>query len=151
MSPNASGALAVLDIGASVDKESLDLLQEARDYLLALPRHPLTQDLARRIDAHLQDPTVARAQAVSQRVTELESKRSVQMSNVWGLTSTGIASLVVSLAGDELEIQSPRASLLAGSSSGKQFAFGLAKNLAAGIQIKLEHGPFWALNLNKQK
>lgn len=128
-----------------VDDETMNLLRDARDYLWSLPRHPMTRELAQRIDAHLDNPSVLRTAAVVQKADQLAARRVVRMSNVWGLTAEGIPSLVVSLTGDEVEIQSPRSALLSGTSSGKQFAIQLAKSLAPGIRFHLDPGPFWAL------
>jgi hypothetical protein len=41
-----------------------DLLEQARDYLLRLPPVPLTRDLARRLDGHLQAPDQAHVRHV---------------------------------------------------------------------------------------
>lgn len=123
---------------------TLELLREAHNYLCALPPHPMTRALAQRIDAHLDDPSIARAREVERQKIELEARRAVQMSEIWKPNAAGVPLLVVSLAGDELEITSPRAAQLHGSSSGKQLAIHLAKELAAGVRIKLDKGPFWA-------
>lgn len=127
------------------DFHALDLLREAHSYLCALPHHPMTRALAQRIDAHLDDPSVARAQEVERQSIELHARRAIQMSEIWKPNAAGVPLLVVSLAGDELEITSPRAAQLHGSSAGKQLAIHLAKELAAGVKIKLDKGPFWAL------
>lgn len=132
-------------LSKEANAQTMDLLREAHNYLCALPHHPMTRALAQRIDAHLDDPSVARAQEVERQSIELEARRAIQMSEIWKPNAAGVPLLVVSLAGDELEITSPRAAQLHGSSAGKQLAIHLAKELAAGVKIKLDKGPFWAL------
>lgn len=125
--------------------QTLDLLREAHSYLCSLPAHPMTRALVQRIDAHLDDPSIARAQKVEKLKIELEARRAVQMSEIWKPNAAGVPLLVVALSGDELEITSPRAAQFHGSSAGRQLAIYLAKELAAGVKIKLDKGPFWGL------
>lgn len=127
------------------NSQTLDLLREALEYLCALPPHPMTRALAQRINAHLEDPTVDREQAIAKRALELEARRSIVMSNIWKPNEAGVPTLVVALAGDELTISSPRSALLKGSSAGKQLALSLAKDLADGVEIKLDKGHFWTI------
>jgi hypothetical protein len=105
----------------------------------------MTRALAQRIDAHLEDPVVERGQAIAKMAFELEARRSIEMSNFWKANEVGVPMLVVSLVGDELSITSPRMAMLKNSAAGKQLALNLAKDLASGVHIKLDHGPFWAM------
>lgn len=91
----------------TVTLETLDLLQKTAAYLKRLPVVPLTQELIRKIDAHLTDPSVAAARREAEAAELLASKRVAQ----W-VSPAGQVLYKAVVEGGQVTFQVPRINIL---------------------------------------
>lgn len=125
-------------VTAPAHQDSLDLLSEVADYLRRLPAHPMHSAMAKKIDAHLVDPS---GRSIKDRVKLLadDQEFSARIQNGtsfigWSaLTTSGAPAITCFLNYPSLELTSPAAEDLDAS----VVAALISQEITAGVVIPL--------------
>lgn len=113
------------------------MLEEVLEYLLRLPAHPMTVQMARKVQAHLQDPSARVARELTAQLAAAQQADRVVRGGVSSFTPSGIPVLQVAVYPESVRLSSPAAKEFGSTSKGRSFGLELVKDLAAGIEVEL--------------
>ena len=113
------------------------LLREAADYLRRMPPHPMTRDLAEKIQDHLDNPRTGMARQRDERLAAAAASDQIARRGANRYTPAGLPAIEVSVEGDLVKVASPAAKVFGSSSEGRKFGKHLVEELARGVTIEL--------------
>lgn len=134
------------EMATEVYQRTERLLQEALDYLLRLPRHPMTAEMASKISEHLVAPTTRIVRARAERLVAAQEVDLYNRGGIASYTAEGLAELAASVGPQTVRLTTPAAAVYLEREAlerGEALAFRLFEGLAEGITIELGSRKGW--------
>lgn len=113
------------------------LLREAAGYLARLPPHPMTRELAAKLQRHLDDPRTGIIRERDELIASAQAADLIARKGANRYTPAGIPALEVSVEGGFARVESPAAKIYGDTSQGRSFGKRLVEELARGVTVEL--------------